>query len=412
MLIKDYLSLKVFFFVHRFRNDIDMNEKETVVEIIQKECELYRLKEFGLLTSVEEEADRLLRLLPDRAADSFTDMECFSRWRKKVTDLFYSRLDYTAFLKRNKHTITFSRFLLSLRKRLLRQLQTHWKQDTIDSSLAIPSHTLAFKLSVMLSEEADQLLYPFIDSFVSPDELEDNCDSFCKSYYPVDMEKLLAILRKDDKEFWNDIYLFIKYQAVRVTSCLLLSNQYRDEIEQDTWCESSLLFREKILTDVIPSFDSAIHLRNYIVRICRNKCYEVIRCNKSQEVPMSTPEMDFEFLMEKLVDDTESVCLDMDISRLSDIDINCNYEVSTALTSVLWNKIDPYYSWLVKGIEDKVDALRLHYVDGLSYEKIALLRAPDISTLELHRMQARLRQDVVRVRKVLKERFMKILVDL
>ena len=52
MLIKDYLSLKVFFFVHRFRNDIDMNEKETVVEIIQKECELYRLKEFGLLTSV------------------------------------------------------------------------------------------------------------------------------------------------------------------------------------------------------------------------------------------------------------------------------------------------------------------------------------------------------------------------
>lgn len=83
--------------MHRFRNDIDMNEKETVVEIIQKECELYRLKEFGLLTSVEEEADRLLRLLPDRAADSFMDMECFSRWRKKVTDLFYSRLDYTAF---------------------------------------------------------------------------------------------------------------------------------------------------------------------------------------------------------------------------------------------------------------------------------------------------------------------------
>ena len=59
-----------------------------------------------------------------------------------------------------------------------------------------------------------------------------------------------------------------------------------------------------------------------------------------------------------------------------------------------------------------MDALRLHYVDGLSYEKIALLRTPDISTLELHRMQARLRQDVVRVRKVLKERFMKILVDL
>lgn len=46
---------------------------------------------------------------------------------------------------------------------------------------------------------------------------------------------------------------------------------------------------------MIPSFDSAIHLRNYIVRICRNKCYEVMRRNKSQEVPMSTPEMDLNF---------------------------------------------------------------------------------------------------------------------
>lgn len=399
--------------MHRFRNDIDMNEKETVVEIIQKECELYLLKEFGLLTSVEEEADRLLRLLPDRGADSFTDIECFSRWRKEVTDLFYSRLDYTAFLKRNKHTIAFSRFLLSLRKRLLRQQQKQWKLDTIDSSLTIPPHTLAFKLSVMISEEADKLLYPFIDSLYSPYELEDNCDAFCKSYFPVDLEKLLVILRKDDKEFWNDICLFIKYQAVRVTSCLLLSNQYKEEIEQDTWSESSLLFREKIFADVIPSFDSAVHLRNYIVRICRNKCYEVMRRNnKPQEVPMSNPEMDFELLMTELVDDTESVWQDVDISRLSDIDVDCNYEVSTALTSVLWNKTDPYYTRLIKGVEDKVDTLRLHYVDDLSYEKIALLRTPDISVPELNRMQARLRQDVVRVRKVLKERFMKILVDL
>lgn len=386
--------------------------RKTVIEIIEKECELYRLKDFGLVTSVEEEADRLLSFWSDIADDPFTDTDSFALWKKKVTSLFYSLLDYAAFLERCKSEDSFSRFLLALRKRLVNQLHKNWREETIDSSLAIPPHTLAFKLSVMLSEEADKLLFPFLGSFHSPYELEDSCYDFCKSYFPVDLDKLLLILRKNDKGFWDDIYLLIKCLAVRVTSYLLLSNQYKEEIEQDTWSESALFFQGRILTGVNPSFDSAAHLRNYIVRICRNKCYEVMRCNRQQEVTVNNKEADTCLLMAEMLDDTESVWQKVDVCRLSDIDIDCDYEVSVALTIILWDKPDPWYTRLVKGVEEKVEILRLHYVDGLSYEKIACLRSPGISIKEQQRMQNRLRQDVVRVRRILKERFVKILADL
>ena len=84
--------------------------RNTIIEIIQKECELYRLKEFGLLTSVEEEADRLLPLLQDKMEDIFSDIGVFRMWREKVIDLFYSRLGYMEFLKEHKGEPTFSRF--------------------------------------------------------------------------------------------------------------------------------------------------------------------------------------------------------------------------------------------------------------------------------------------------------------
>lgn len=389
--------------------------RDTVIEIIQKECELYRLKEFGLLTSVEKETDLLLAHLPVTAIEPGVDIDSFRLWKKKIIDLFYVRLDYASFLKRNKHKASFFRFLLTLRKRLVKQLQLEWTDDTIDSSLAVSSHTLAFKLTAIISEEADKLLYPSLDSFRSPHELEDNCYSFCKDYYPVDVDRLLNILRKDDKEFWNDIYLLIKYLAVRVTTYLLLSNQYRDDIEQDTWSESSLLFRDKILNDLIPPFDSAIHLRNYIARICQNKCYEVMRKNRQQEVLMNNPMADTDILLAKMVEDKEPAWPDVDRSCIIDIDPESDYEVSMALTAVLWDKTEPWYTKLVDGIEEKVNVVRQHYIDGLSYEQIAITKASKVAedgSIDLHRMQARLRQDVVRIRKVLKERFVEILLNM
>ena len=184
-----------------------MDRRSIVIEIIQKECELYRLKEFGLLFSVESEADRLLGLLSLEDDEPFKDIGCFRIWRGKVISLFYSLLGYNGFLKQHKHDDAFTRFLLVLYKRLLRWRKKSWKGETIDRFLATSPCSLAFKMSFMLAVEANRNLYRVIDRLQTPYELEDRCDMFCESFYPIDLGKLMELLRKDDDEFWNDIYI-------------------------------------------------------------------------------------------------------------------------------------------------------------------------------------------------------------
>ena len=122
--------------------------------------------------------------------------------------------------------------------------------------------------------------------------------------------------------------------------------------------------------------------------------------------------MALDFLQYEIINDSDMIVPDEATDWLFDVDIKSDYEVSTALTVVLWDKMEPWYTELVEGVEDKVTTLLQHYVQGLSYEKIALLRVPESSEVELRRLQTRLRQDVVRVRKELKKRFVRILMNL
>ena len=62
-----------------------------LTEIIRKECERYRLIEFGLLSSVEEGVEKLLPLILARFDGDFN---AFSLWRKQVLDCFYAQLEY------------------------------------------------------------------------------------------------------------------------------------------------------------------------------------------------------------------------------------------------------------------------------------------------------------------------------
>ncbi|EKN09324.1 hypothetical protein HMPREF1076_04353 [Parabacteroides goldsteinii CL02T12C30] len=384
-----------------------MDRRSIVIEIIQKECELYRLKEFGLLFSVESEADRLLGLLSLEDDEPFKDIGCFRIWRGKVISLFYSLLGYNGFLKQHKHDDAFTRFLLVLYKRLLRWRKKSWKGETIDRFLATSPCSLAFKMSFMLAVEANRNLYRVIDRLQTPYELEDRCDMFCESFYPIDLGKLMELLRKDDDEFWNDIYMLIRDQVNRVTSYQLLSNQYKAEIEQDTWSEASLLFHEKVVSDTIPDFESAIHLRNYIIRICQNKCYEMMRSNRSQDVLVEDPAT-LRVLMETFEDETKDVSRSMDTFQPEEIDVENEYEVKVALAVLLLDKIEPWYSRLVEGIEDKVETFRQHTIEGMSYEEIARLRTYGIIMTD-HKLKACLRQEVSRVKVELKKRWLKLL---
>ena len=101
--------------------------KKIISEIIRKECERYRLIEWKLLSSVEEETDVLCSLLPQPPDDAWEDREKFRQWRRGLLNLFYSRMDYAGFIRKQKDMQPFLRYLFFMRKRIVDRL---W-QDNI-----------------------------------------------------------------------------------------------------------------------------------------------------------------------------------------------------------------------------------------------------------------------------------------
>lgn len=383
--------------------------RHAIAEIIQKECEQYKLAEFGLLTSVNDTIDQLTPFFPVADEETWSDLERFVIWRREVLVCFYSRLNYTAFLQKRKEEPAFRRFLFSLRKRLLVRLRKQTDKPTIDSSLAIPPRTLAFKLSAMQSNDADKALYPHLEVVNTPWELEEKCLTYCKENYPIELGVLLECLRKDDREFWDELYLLIKKLASRVTKFMSVSKLYRDEVEQDTWSESSLLLHDKIVSDAIPPFENATHFRNYIIRICQHKCQEARRKNTNPEFSMDDPGLTMDALLMRIAEERDDLP-ERAATLLQDMDRGDESDIRLVLVDILLNKIEPLYTRLTRGQEDKMTVLLQQSVVEQSYSEIASMRAPDISAAEHVRLQAKLRQDVTRICRILREGFQKILV--
>lgn len=382
--------------------------REALVEIIQKECEQYKLVELGLLTSVNDVISQLLPFFPVTDETTLSDLEHFAIWRRKVLDCFYSRLNYVEFLRQNKEKPVFRQFLFSLRKRIIARLYKRNTKPTIDSVLAIPPRTLAFKMSVMLSDEANTNLFASLDGINTPWDVEERCFVFCEESYPIGLEALLRYLRKEDGEFWDELYLLIKNLACRVTKFLKVSKLYREEVEQDTWSESSLLLHKKTISGTIPAFENASHFRNYIIQICQRKCKEAMRKNMNPEFSLDDPGLTLDALLMKIAGEQDDINEDRK-TLLSDMDNEDEYDVRFVLADILLNKVEPWYSQLTRQQEDKMAVLLQQCIIEQSYSEIASLRAPNASTAEKTRLQAKLRQDVSRICKILRDGFQQIL---
>lgn len=379
----------------------------TVTEIIRKECERYRLIELGLLPSVEAGVKSLISMPILADGDAFSDINLFAEWRRNLLVAFYQQISYRCFLSRHKQSPQFLRFLFFLQKNIVASMWKQYLEATIDADLALPSRTLAFKMSACLSEEGTNALLPVLDTVAMPSEVETTCRSFLEKRYPLQFEDVCRQLDRDDTEFWHELYLLIENLSTRVTFRFSTSISYVREIKQDVWSDVSVWLHDKWLSGVIPLFESAAHFRNYIVRACINKFHEAERRNISM-VCMVSPDPEMERL---LVDTPDSGGLPEIGADLSDVDPLNNSAVSRALTSILWDRTEPWYTMLIAGQEDRVSTMLLHYVDGKSYDEIADMLEPDLSDHLRRKLCGKLRQDTVRVRRMLKERFIKLLPD-
>ena len=141
-------------------------------------------------------------------------------------------------------------------------------------------------------------------------------------------------LERDDSEFWNDLYLTIKKIAHTVTSGQSVSIQYRKDVLQEVWADTSLLLHGKVVEKNTPAFETPLHFRNYIARMCLNKCREAIRKHNFPDIMLTvTGEMHSEaFLYEEEAKDD----IGLQKGNLHDIDCEDEEEVRRGLTVVLW----------------------------------------------------------------------------
>ena len=374
--------------------------KAILTEIIRKECERYRLIEFGLLSSVEEGVEKLLPLILTRFDGDFN---AFSLWRKQVLDCFYAQLEYPSFLSRIKKDPTFYRFVYYMQKRLLNTIRKKSEKVELDKNLALSGRTIAFKTSKGLVEDTAFLWEAMLCNSVSPEELEFSCQKFCKKYFPLDFEKLLNRLKKNDLDFWTELFLLIKRLVVDVTSKNVSTISYKEEIEQDTWEKTSFFLQKKLSEGTLPELKSSAHFRHYILKVCINKCHESYRDSVDGKLVFTSDgNMFFEnsFIEEDGGDWFDS---------LEDVDVNNDSEISRALAYILWERLEPYYSRLVSGLEVKVTIFLLHYMEDKSYEEIVRMYHPDLPVSLSNKWQGKYRQDMVRVKKLLKKRLIEIL---
>lgn len=75
---------------------------------------------------------------------------------------------------------------------------------------------------------------------------------------------------------------------------------------------------------------------------------------------------------------------------------------------VLYNEDHPWHARLVEGMEDRVQRLFEHYIDGLSYEDIVRRHYGELPPSEGAKAAAKVRQEIKRLKDRLIERFDKI----
>ena len=357
-----------------------MTIRDVITELVRKECESHRLIDLGLLASVEEGVDLLFPKFEADGLSVLRDADRFRIWRKEVLQFFYRKLDYAVFVRNAWLSDVFMRYLFALKKRQIARLREQHKAPTIDRDLAVGGRTFAFKLSGMLAEELFRQKRSALLSAETPDKLEEICDLCCRAIFPIDMAGLLERLKKNDTPFWDDLYLTIEKIAQTVP------------------------LRKKIGQEEFPAFETALHFRHYIARICLNKCREAVRKYNLSDIELTlTGEMSLE------VEEEETVEVDLPNGGLDGIDFDNEEEVGFCLAAVLFDKWEPWYSVLTRGIEDRIELLFLHYVEGLSYEEIAVGKGVETSTEERRRLVNKLRQDAVRTRHLLKWRFVELL---
>ena len=367
----------------RMRNEI-------IIEILHHECEIHDLKYLGLV----EDLDSLMKQVAGKVEIS----PDFGKTKEQILSAFYEIIDYRAFIGGYKD-MSVNRLDVSLRhylKRLLQEMERQMPDISPDKELKVRK-TIAYHLSAMIFNRFYDDFRNSDATFSTPKELKQFFGNMAKELYPLSFTRFITQLENSDDEFWNCVGDLLLKLSKLVTIPNISSSMYRDIADGEIVSESYLVVKQAVDEKKV-QFHDALHFRKYTYNVCKNKCYEYMRRSRNQRTDS------FEDIFVQLEDDSlvESMTENED-DMLYDVNPDNPYEMAKLLSFILYHREHPLHQTVVKGEEEKVALLMDVAIEGMSYDQVIeqQYRGKNLPVSEHKKLNARLRQDYVRIKKKL-----------
>jgi hypothetical protein len=265
--------------------------------------------------------------------------------------------------------------------------------------------TIAYHLSTLIFSGFFDDFRKSNVAFATPKELKQYFANMAKEIYPLSFFRFIAQLENRDDEFWNRVGdLLIKLSKL-VTIPNISSSLYRDIADGEIVSESYLVIKQSVDEQKV-RFNDALHFRKYSYQVCKNKCHEYMRKSRNHRTDSLEDvfiQVEDETLPDSIVEKEEDI--------LYDVNPDNPYEMAKLLSFILYHSEHPLYQTIVKGEEERVSLLKDIAIEGLSYDQVIeqRYRGKHLPESEHKKLNARMRQDYVRIKKKLITRLEDIL---
>jgi len=361
-----------------------------ISEILRHECEKHDLLYLGLVNDF----DFLMKQV-------YSEVEIgvdFSKSKEQILSVFYKIIDFSSFVGKCKD-VSVNRLDTSVRQHLKRLLQSMEQQApdiTPDKELKVRK-TIAYHLSLMIFNGFYDVFRKSDATFATPKELKMFFGNMAKEIYPLSFSRFITQLENQDDDFWNRVGDLLLKLSKTVTIPNISSSIYRDIADGEIVSETYLVIKQ-VIDEKRVQFNDALHFRNYTHNVCKNKCHEYMRKSRNHRTDSLEDifvQVEDEAVYDSIAEKEEDI--------LYDINPGNPYEMAKTLSFILYHREHPLHQKIVDGEEERVELLMDIAIEGLSYDQVIerRYRGKHLAESEHKKLNARLRQDYVRIKKKL-----------
>lgn len=382
-------------------NELNHND---VVELITKEDEKYHLVRLGFIKNIAEDIAFYAENFPQKEGENYAD------WKKRTLKEYYRTKGFGHFCRNNINNPIFEKMILSLMRLHTEKMFRNAERTQTDKYLAPDSDTVSYWLSEKIFQELYGLNFSNIQTFGSTKELNEFCQQTAMSHFPTEESRIIEEMKDNESSYWEKFYA--KLKPITSAYCYQMSGTTGNDTH-DIWSDTCITVNRALISGKMQEPIDAKAIISYAVGILKNKNREINR--KRANTPT-----DIDSIQYKLTDEEEDNFFNNPITNPADfpshscnigniIDLSDKDMLRRYFVVILYNREHPLHTRLIKGLEDKVERMFEHYIDGLSYEDIVEKHWGEKSGKDLNRHCAQLRQETKRLKEKLLENYNRLI---